>query len=152
MERYEMYYNINFKEFFDILRREPETFLLRKDIVLLQEFLMWYPWNKKIDKKIYYIFGYRNFDDYVLAFFKEKDLLKNMNHNTVAWSEWIVSVCSNQNEAWNLFFEILDQFVEDVENGLLPDEAYLMPVCERKQKNIGRYVWPDDMNETTMEE
>lgn len=153
MERYKMYYNIRFKDFFNILRNEPEKFLLRKDIVLLDEFLQWYPWNRNIeDKELHCIFSYENFEYYVLAFFKERNLLKSMNHNTIWWSKWIESVCSSQGEAWDLFFEILDQFIEDVENGLLPNEAGLMLVSERKQKNIGRYVWPDDMNETTMEE
>lgn len=142
--------NISFKDFFNILKNKPERFLLRKDLTLLDYFLNFFPFYEVIikeDIKFLHLVPYKNFEYYVLGFLKEKGLLEKMNHNTVAWSEWIISVCSNQDEAWDLFFKILDQFIEDIENGLLPEEAYLMPVSDRKQRNIGRYMWPDDMNE-----
>lgn len=137
---------IEFKQLFNILKNNPETFLLRNDIVLLHQFLMGalkINTNQK-DKQLYSLFSWNNFHFYEQAYLKEIGLLNQIKYSA-AWSEELKSVCNSEEESIDLFFHILDQFVKDFYEGLVPDEAFLVPISERSEKNIGRYLWPEDM-------
>ena len=103
---------IEFKQLFNILKNNPETFLLRNDIVLLHQFLMdalKINTNQK-DKQLYSLFSWNNFHDFSVNYISQKRM--NYSKTSDNWCYEIRNVCNNEVEELELFFAIFKEFMD----------------------------------------
>lgn len=110
-----------FKELLCIIRTAPTIYLLEKDISYLEQFLYAFPeeFFRKKDQELFKFFK-ANIWKYTKDYLGAKSYLK-FRDDTVFWSKVIISISHNKNEAWDIFFEIFDNFIKDY-NDYSPDK------------------------------
>lgn len=117
-----MYKKRGFREFFLIIKTQPNKYLLENKINYLAQFLIGLPKEFFLEEDYMIL---EMFNDKIWKYsrkyiYKYGDIQKMKD--TVIWSEQILSVSQNEDEAMVLFFKIFDQFVEDYDNGLFSKE------------------------------
>lgn len=125
-------------DFFEFIKNNPEKLFLGKNICYLQQFLTFFPKKCEENDLWNYFIMHNNFLYYERAFLLEKGM-SNKIKSSLFWSKEIRSVCNTDEEGFYMFFLILEQFVVDYNEGLFSEETLKYPMCERSNKNIGRY-------------
>lgn len=107
-----MYEKKEFEELLSIIKINPAIYLLKKDISYLEQFLYAFPeeFFRKNDQELFKFFK-ANIWKYIKDYLDAKSL--KFKDDTVFWSKVIISISHNKNEAWDIFFEILDNFIKD---------------------------------------
>lgn len=120
-----MYKKQGFREFFLIIKTEPNKYLLENKINYLAQFLIGLPkeFFLEEDQIIFEIFKDKIWEYSKEYIYKYGDIQKMKD--TVIWSEQILSVSQNEDEAMNTFFKILDNFIEDYYKGFFTTNSKL---------------------------